>query len=101
VWAPLPFLELRLGGVFAWSTAPISQPVQAALNGGAPTNPLGEPSEGRYLGTELDWAIGTRVPEDWRLRPQLQVQGGHGFTSEAWLGGQRVDLMLVTGRLRW
>lgn len=101
VWAPLNFLELRAGAVFAWATGPISQPVQAALNGGAPTNPIGEPSDGRYLGTELDWAIGTRVPEDWSFRPQLQVQGGHGWTSEAWLGGQRVDLLLVTGRLRW
>ncbi len=101
VVAPLPFLELRGGFVFAWSTAPITQPVQAALNGGVPTNALGVASDGRYLGTELDWAVGTRVPEDWRLRPQLQVQGGHGWTSEAWLGGQRVDLLLLTARLRW
>lgn len=101
VWSFLPFLELRGGAVFAWSTGPITQPVRQALNGGVPTNALGQATDGRYLGTEVDWAVSTRVPVDWRLRPQLQVQGGHGFTSEAWLGGQRVDLILVTGRLRW
>lgn len=101
---PLPALELRLGGVFAWSTAPIQAPLPTFRAGGVPTNHAERSSEGRYLGSELDWAIASRLPErdDRVFFPSVSLQGGHAWPSAAYSGLiRRADLLLVTGRLRW
>lgn len=98
---PIEPVEVRLGAVFAWSTAPIAHPVESFRNGGVPTNHLGVPSSGRYMGTELDWAVATVEPET-TLRPSLELQGGHALLSASLSGGvARVDHLLLTGRLRW
>jgi hypothetical protein len=98
---PTRAVEVKLGGVFAWSTGPIAHPVETFRNGGVPTNHLGRPSDGRYLGTELDWSVGTRLP-DQPIQPQVTLQGGHAWLSEALSGEvQRVDHLLLIGRLRW
>ncbi len=101
---PRPWLELKLGAVAAWSTSPIAHPFYAFRNGGAPTNHLERPAPGRYLGTELDWGVG--VPDSatasWRVHPSLGIQGGHAWLSTS-LSGEvdRVDHLLVQGRVRW
>ena len=98
---PFPWLELKLGGVFAWATGPIAHPVESFRNGGVPTNHLGRPTTGRYLGTELDWAIGSVAP-DTTLRPSVELQAGHAWLSADFSGGvKRVDHLLLAGRLRW
>lgn len=101
--APVPWLDLRVGGLFAWSTGPISHPWRTFRAGGAPTNHLGRPADGRYLGSELDWAIGTREAAWPRgtFRPTLQLQVGHAWPSEALSGGvARVDHLLLLARVR-
>lgn len=100
--APLPWLGLRTGLVLAWSTAPIAQPFTTFRNGGVPTNHLGVASDGRYLGTELDWAIGTReAAMDWKIRPSAEIQVGHVWPSASLSGVQRVDHLLLVARARY
>ncbi|MEQ1503066.1 MAG: hypothetical protein ABMB14_12590 [Myxococcota bacterium] len=97
---PEPWLALRGGAVAAWSTGPIAQPYTTFRNGGVPTNALGTPSDGRYLGTELDLAVEIgRKPVDDRLTPSAQVQVGHAWPSRALAnGGPGIDALLVTAR---
>jgi hypothetical protein len=79
------WLDVRAGAVLAWSTAPIAQPFATFRNGGVPTNGAGLPTDGRWLGSELDWGLSTR-PEavaGWRARPSLALQVGHAWPSAA------------------
>lgn len=104
VAAPVPWLELRLGAVIAWSTSPIAQPYATFRAGGAPTNALGQPSgEGRLLGTELDWAIATREAPiaSWTVRPSVELQVGHAWPSAAVGDPGRVDRLLLAVRARY
>jgi hypothetical protein len=104
---PLPWAKARVGVMAAWATAPIAQPFTSFRAGGVPTNHLGEATTGRYLGTELDWAliVGDDAPPGGRLllrpklRPSLVVQGGHAFLSED-MGGETVHVLMAAGRLR-
>ena len=101
--APIEGLDLRLGLVSAWSTAPVAQPFYSYRAGGVPTNQLDQPTGGYGLGTEVDWAVAyamkQKVGED-TLRPELRAQGGHAFLADN-LGGGRVDLYLLSARLGW
>lgn len=100
--APIEWLALRGGLVFAWSTGPIAQPFYTFRNGGVPTNAMGEPTTGRYLGTEVDWAVASRevAVEDWRLRPSFALEVGHAFPSRSLLGDAgRIDHVLVVGQV--
>jgi hypothetical protein len=108
VVTPVSWLEVRAGGLFAWSTAPVSQPFQTFRAGGVPTNMLGEATNGYRLGSELDWAVivggrdalaPTPMVKWPKVRPALLVQGGHAWLSSN-LGGGRVDLVTVSGRIR-
>jgi hypothetical protein len=88
---------LGVGAVAAWSTGPIYHPYYSFRAGGAPTNAGDLPAPGRWLGSELDWSAGVHAPTDWRVRPELRVQGGHAWPSEGYLpGAGRVDHLLVT-----
>lgn len=105
--APIDWIKVRAGVVAAWSSAPVQQAYATYRAGGVPTNHLGEATSGHYLGTEIDWALivgKDRPPGGGKLtepkpRPSLLVQGGHAFLSPD-LGGERVDLLMVAGRLR-
>lgn len=101
---PVSWLELRGGAVFAWSTGPIAQPFYTFRAGGEPRNATDQPTTGRALGTELDWAmILGRDDAEWALRPQVLVQGGHALLSDDLAGtGPSVATMLMsTARARW
>jgi hypothetical protein len=97
---PHPRVELRTGAVFAWSTAPIAQPFYSFRAGGIPTNHLDQPTSGSTLGTELDWAVAFKPPGGWKVRPRLEVQGGHAMLGEA-LGGGTVHLVQGAFRAEW
>ncbi len=101
---PLPWLGLRAGPTFHWSTGPIAHPFTTTRNGGVPANHLGVQTAGYALGTELNWAVelGDVVvgPEALGLTPALVLQGGHLLASDN-LGGETVSLVTATGRLRW
>ncbi|MBX2798843.1 MAG: hypothetical protein KTR31_14300 [Myxococcales bacterium] len=104
--APIEALDVRVGAVLAWSTGPIAQPFYSFRNGGTPTNHIDQPTAGRALGTELDWAIRLHADqrEQWRLRPDLWIQGGHALLSDNQRGPDmpsRLDLVLATARMRW
>lgn len=98
---PTRLVGLRLGALAAWSTQPIAQPYETFRAGGVPTNLAGVPTEGRWLGAELDWAVAFDDPAaaSPRLRPSLEVQGGHAFPAATLGVGPRVDQLLVVGRL--
>lgn len=102
--APLGFATVRLGAMPAWATAPIAQPFETARNGGVPTNQLGQATTGRYLGTELDWALELSPPnkdeQKLAFQPALLLQGGHLLASDD-LGGGTVSLWTATARGRW
>jgi hypothetical protein len=107
-WRALPLVELRYGAVLAWSNNIVQSPFETARNGGVPTNHLGEPTSGYYLGSEWDWAVElgrqappTGAPPDALvLWPTLSVSGGHALLSED-MGGGRADLFMVRGKLTW
>ena len=99
----LPWAKVQVGGVIAWSTAPIQEPFNSYRAGGTPTNHLGEATTGYRLGTELDWAIELEPDNvSWAeyLQPSLRIQGGHLQASED-LGGETLHLLIATGRVRW
>lgn len=97
---PTPGLTLRAGWMGAWATAPVANPFTSARNGGTPTNALGEATEGRALGQELDWSVEVQAEAREGVVPSLRVQGGHLFASEN-LGGGTWSLLLVQGGVRW
>lgn len=100
---PLDWLDLRLGFVAAWGSAPVSQAFTTYRAGGEPRNQLDEPTSGYAMGTELHWQVGLGrglTTERWLFRPQLAIQGGHAFPS-ANLGGGSLHKVMATARLRW
>lgn len=101
---PRPWLDLKVGALFAWNTSPISQPFATFRNGGVPANHLGQVTGGYWLGTELDWAVTLGdVPAKVlgvKAAPALVVQGGHLLAS-ADMGGGVVTLVTASGRVRW
>lgn len=103
VLQPFPWLDLRVGGVFGWSTGPISQAFYTYRAGGEPRNHLNQPTEGRFLGSEFDWAVGIGRGMGlamWKVRPKLLIEGGHAYLSPD-LGGGQVNSLMVTARADW
>lgn len=100
---PLGWFDVRAGYLAAWSTGPIAQPFYTTRNGGTPTNHLDQPTDGRFLGHEVQWGLGfgrgAKVA-DWPLRPQLWVEGGHAFASES-LGGGTHTVIRATVQALW
>lgn len=96
--APLPWLELRAGLVLAWSTAPVEELYYTFRNGGLPTNHLDQPTDGRFLGTEIDWGLASRTVGDGRWKGALELQAGHALPGAS-LGGGRVDHVMVLARV--
>ncbi len=102
---PIDQLDVRLGAVMAWNNAPIAQPFYTFRAGGTPTNHLKQATSGRYLGTELDWALFFRPTDeeslkDWAVQPRLEIQGGHALMSDD-MGGGVVHLIQAGVRLGW
>jgi hypothetical protein len=100
---PHPAIDVRLGAVAAWSTGPVSQAFYTFRAGGTPHNHLDEPTEGNWLGSELNWAVGfgrSDFTDRWAVRPRISVEGGHAFLG-ANLGGGMVHTVIMTGRLDW
>jgi hypothetical protein len=96
------WLGVRAGTVIAWSTAPIAQPFTTFRNGGVPSNHLGLPTDGRFLGTELDWGLSTRpdAVRRKRLVPSADLQVGHAWpSSELAPAVGRLDHVLLVGRV--
>ena len=102
---PRPWLDLKLGMTFAWGTAPVGQSYMTSRHGGVGANYLGEPTSRSPLGSELNWAVEVgRPPEgDGKAAPQLLVSAAHLVPSPTLAGeaADRMDLLLVTGRVRW
>jgi hypothetical protein len=96
-------LTLRVGGMLAWSTAPIANPYYSFRAGGVPRNHVGRAPGGPFLGSEVDWAVGTReVTGEGHVQASLVLQGGHAWPSEAFSGEiGRVDHLLLIFRLRY
>lgn len=104
---PLSWLGVRAGVMAAWSTGPITQPFYTFRNGGSPTNHLNQPTTGRALGTEIDWAVrlggiplGGGKERSCPLAPELLLQGAHLFSS-ADMGGGTATMLTATARARW
>ncbi len=96
--SPLPWIELRLGLVAAWSTGPVEQLYYTFRNGGVPTNHAGQPTDGRWLGSEVDWAVVTRsTGEKWR--GGLELQAGHATPSLDLSPVRRIDHVMLVGRV--
>jgi len=95
-----PIVDLHVGWLSAWSTAPIANPYTSFRNGGTPTNHLGEATSGRAIGTELDASLTLTAPESWAARPGLRVQGAW-YRASADMGGASGVYVLATGRVRW
>ncbi len=105
--APLAWLDLKLGVMFASGTVPFAQPYYTFRAGGAPTNHHDVATEGRYLGTEVDWAVkvhgSMRPAVEGAPRAEFLVQGGHLALGPALQGAEpgTVHQLMLTGRFRW
>ncbi len=105
--APRPWLDLRLGLLLAGGSVLYAHPYYSFRAGGVPTNHLGEPTGGRHLGTEVDWAIRIGGP----IKPKLDgspdahflIQGAHLALGSALKGEDSgpIHQLLLTGRFRW
>ncbi|MCB9666389.1 MAG: hypothetical protein H6732_19920 [Alphaproteobacteria bacterium] len=100
---PLGWMRIRVGGLFAWSTGPIANPFYTFRAGGSPRNHLNEPSEGRYLASEIDGQLllgpgPTTAP--WPVRPRVGVEGGVAFLGND-LGGGLAGLARVVVQADW
>jgi hypothetical protein len=100
---PHDWVDVKLGAVWAFGTAPFAQPFYSYRAGGVARTHLNTPSEGRLLGTELNWSLGLERPldDDARAaRPGVELQGGHLLPGGA-LGGSDVGTVhLVTAMAR-
>jgi hypothetical protein len=104
VEAPLHDLaHLRIGGVLAWSTAPIGDPFQTGRNGGVATTLLGSPSsDDRQLGVELDWRLALEIPGlPESSDAQLLLQGAHLLPGENIATDDTLHGYMATARWRW
>lgn len=112
--SPLPFIDLQLGVLLAWSSGPVVQPFYTGRNGGVATNHHNTKSEGRFLGAETDLAITARIPFKGSIKEtpapgtphfEAQLQIGTLMTGQALRaadgGPGRMGKMILTGRLRW
>jgi hypothetical protein len=96
---PTPWLDLRAGGVLGWSTGPISQAFYTFRAGGTPHNHLDQPTDGHFLGGELDYGVGFgRGPATsaWWFRPELRLEVGHAFLGKNLGGGVATSVLLTT-----
>jgi hypothetical protein len=102
---PLNFLELRVGYLAAWSTAPISQAYATYRNGGVPTNVAGEPTSGYWLGSEVDVRaklgdVPVRMGPTSFL-PAVVLDFGYAMPSEQLGVGKSAILGRATAQIRW
>ena len=105
--SPRPWLDLRLGLLLAGGSVYYAHPYYSFRAGGTPRNHLDEPTGGRHLGTEIDWAIrvgGSIKPKiDGSPLLHVIVQGGHLAPGSALQGeeSEAIHQLLLTGRFRW
>ena len=104
---PTDWLHLRTGGALAWATGPIGQRFYTYRAGGSPHNHNNAPTDGHYLGSEVDWtlSLGGNRAKIGKHRvgiPSLSVSGGHLFLGDDLAGGgiDRVDLYRAMLRTR-
>ncbi len=102
---PLNFLELRVGYLAAWSTAPISQAYATYRNGGVPTNVAGEPTSGYWLGSEVDVRaklgdVPVRMGPT-SFVPALVLDFGYAMPSQQLGVGTSAILGRATAQIRW
>lgn len=101
---PVKNIEVKVGVLLAWATAPVAQPYATYRNGGVPANFLGETTSGYDLGSEVDWALKLGDAEltvmKAKVRPAILLQGGHYFAS-ANMGGGVHHQLTGSARLRW
>jgi len=108
---PLPFVDLKFGALLALATADYRQPFYSSRAGGTPRNHHNEDTDGRHLGTELNWsvALGGVLPLKAEDAPELdlrfELQGGHLFVGSALRRSsedeQVINHVQMTGRFRW
>lgn len=100
---PIGWLTWRLGYLAAWSTGPVAQPFYSFRAGGSPRNHLDEPTEGNYLGSELQMSLAFGLGEptkQWWVRPSLVLQGAVAFPGQNW-GGGTLSMLQATVRGDW
>jgi hypothetical protein len=105
--APLGWLDLKLGVMFASGTVDFAQPYYSFRAGGIPTNHHDVPTDGRYLGTEIDWAVtvhtSIKPAVDGAPEASFLLQGGHLALGPALQGAGpgAIHQLMMTGRFRW
>jgi len=99
---PMPYLDLRAGTTLTWANAPMSHPYYTYRAGGTPYNYHDLPSEGRLLGTEIDWSLGVG-DEVGPATPSFTVQGGHLYLGRPLRGDgpDWVNHVMAVARVRW
>ncbi len=104
---PIHWMGFKVGVLLATATVDWTQPYYTYRAGGVPRNHLDTAPDGRFLGTEVDWAVRLGGPVRPVKTSSVEVaflaQGGHLFVGPA-LAGEGPDSIhqwLLTGRIRW
>ncbi|HND29175.1 MAG TPA: hypothetical protein PLA94_04215 [Myxococcota bacterium] len=102
---PLKFLDLRVGYLAAWASAPIAQPYATYRNGGVPTNVAGKATSGYWLGSEVDVrATLGNVPVRMgptSFLPALILDFGYAMPSADLGVGRSAILGRAAAQIRW
>ena len=100
-YRPLPWLEVKLGSLFAWSTVPISQGFETYRNGGVAVNHLGERTEGYFMGAEVNWAVTVHRDFAKTTAGHLMLEGAHLAPSIDLGGGPPLHLFRIKTIFGW
>ncbi|MBN8612256.1 MAG: hypothetical protein J0L92_16800 [Deltaproteobacteria bacterium] len=79
---PIPELDVRLGGVLAWSSTDVVDPYRQRAFGRATNYRGGDPTR-RDLGVEIDASVNGRIPLSDLVRLELGLEGGILFPGGA------------------
>ncbi|MBM76754.1 MAG: hypothetical protein CMK59_15205 [Proteobacteria bacterium] len=92
--------SVKTGSVVVWNTAPVAYGFETHRNGGVPTNRLGEPTDGYYLGTELDWGIVYKHQIN-EMTGSVIFEGAHLLPSDNLTDEGLLSLYRAQLRLNW
>jgi hypothetical protein len=95
------WMDVAVGSVMAWQTAPVSSPFVSYRNGGEAVNALGEPTTGYQLGVELNWAVMINHEYDSGLKNGLSIEGAHLLPSENLGVDSALSMIRIQSNIGW
>ena len=97
----LKSVDIAVGSVLAWNTAPIRSPFISAREGGIDVNHLGQETDGYQLGTEVNWAVIIHHEYQSGLKNMLSLEGAHLLASDNIGLEKPISMFRVQSNVGW